>query len=40
MYETWADETAVELDRDEIRESLRMEFMALKKAMKAMGSNS
>jgi len=40
MYETWVDETAVELDRDKIRESLRMEFMALKKAMKAMGSNS
>lgn len=32
MYETWVDETAIELDRDEIRESLQMEYLALKKA--------
>ncbi|MET3491300.1 hypothetical protein ABIC41_005129 [Variovorax sp. 1128] len=31
-WETWVDETAVELNRDEIRESARMELRALRKA--------
>lgn len=32
LWETWADDTAVELDREEIRESARLELRALRKA--------
>ncbi|MNK83669.1 hypothetical protein D3C87_1034920 [compost metagenome] len=32
LWETWADDAAVELDRDEIRESARLELQALRKA--------
>ncbi|WP_265654079.1 hypothetical protein [Verminephrobacter aporrectodeae] len=32
LWETWVDDTAVELDRDEIRESARLELRALRKA--------
>jgi hypothetical protein len=32
LWQTWADDTAVELDRDEIRESARLELRALRKA--------
>ncbi|MBT2336541.1 hypothetical protein J7E49_21840 [Variovorax paradoxus] len=32
LWETWVDDTAVELDREEIRESARLELRALRKA--------
>lgn len=32
LWETWVDDSAVELDRDEIRESARLELRALRKA--------
>ncbi|WP_155403735.1 hypothetical protein [Variovorax paradoxus] len=32
LWETWAGDTAVELDREEIRESARLELCALRKA--------
>lgn len=32
LWETWVDDTAVELDRDQIRESARLELRALRKA--------
>lgn len=32
LWETWVDDAAVELDREEIRESARMELRALRKA--------
>ncbi len=35
LWETWADDAAVELDRDEIRESARLELRALRKAAAA-----
>lgn len=35
LWETWVDDTAVELDRDEIRESARLELRALRKAAAA-----
>lgn len=35
LWQTWADDTAVELDRDDIRESARMELRALRKAAAA-----
>lgn len=38
VWETWVDEAAVELDRDEIRESARLELQTLRKA--AAGGNS
>lgn len=31
LWETWADDTAVELDRDQIRESARLGLRALRK---------
>ena len=37
-FETWCDETAVELDREEIRESARLELRALRKAAAAADS--
>jgi hypothetical protein len=37
-FETLIDETAVELDREDIRESARMELRALRKAAAAAGS--
>ncbi|MGQ3054248.1 hypothetical protein [Acidovorax temperans] len=38
LWETWVDDTAVELDRDEIRESARLELRALRKAAAAADS--
>jgi len=38
LWETWADDTAIELDRDEIRESARLELRALRKAAGAADS--
>ncbi|WP_454908369.1 hypothetical protein [Variovorax gossypii] len=38
LWQTWADDTAVELDRDDIRESARLELRALRKAAAAAGS--
>lgn len=35
LWETWVDDTAVELDREEIRESARLELRALRKAAAA-----
>ncbi len=35
LWETWVDDTAVELDRDNIRESARLELRALRKAAAA-----
>lgn len=35
LYETWVNSTAVELDRDEIRGSARLELRALRKAAAA-----
>jgi hypothetical protein len=38
LWETWVDGTAVELDREEIRESARLELRALRKAAGLSGS--
>lgn len=38
LWETWVDDAAVELDREEIRESARLELRALRKAAAAGGS--
>ena len=35
LWQTWADDTAVELDRDDIRESARLELRALRKVAAA-----
>lgn len=35
LWETWLDGTAVELDRDKIREAARLELKALRKAAAA-----
>lgn len=37
LWQTWSDDAAIELDRDQIRESARLELRSLRQALKAGG---